>query len=182
MNQSSGWVSASLGCVPLVPKSNPLVIASFYARHFLEMWKSDFFQHYVVCVILFEGLSLASLLHQLKSSECYHSSECVMDFCLLEMHKILYFLNFAKWAVSIPCQTGEGDRLVCLSYENTSVPYYGMAKAKDISDTIVHWLLLEVWTWRSPSSLRMRLCFSSPVFLVTGTSLSKILTVQIFSC
>lgn len=135
MNQSSGWVSASLGCVPLVPKSNPLVIASFYTRHFLEMWRSDFFQHYVVFVILFDGLSPASLLHQLKSSECYYSSECVMDFCLLEMHKILYFLNFAKWAVSIPCQTGEGDRLVCLSYENMSVPYYGMAKAKDINDT-----------------------------------------------
>lgn len=55
-----------------------------------------FFQHYVVFVILFEGLSPASLLHQLKSSECYHSSECVMDFCLLEMHKMLYFLNFCK--------------------------------------------------------------------------------------
>lgn len=143
VNESSGWVSASLGCVPLVPKSNPLVIASFYTHCFLEMWKSDFFVMWFF-VILFGGLSPASLLHQLKSSECYHSSECVMYFCLLEMHKMLYFFNFAKWAVSIPCQTGEGDRLVCLSYENISVPYYEMAKAKDISDTVVHWLLLEV--------------------------------------
>lgn len=125
------------------------------------------FLHDVVFVVLFEGLSPASLLHQLKSTDCYHSSECLMDFVFWKCTKYHIF-EFCKVSSKYLLLSDRWrSALVHLWYENAYVPDYRMAKAKYINGAVVHWLQ----TQRSPSSMRMRLYFSSPVFLATARPL-----------
>lgn len=78
-------MTTSLGCVPLVPNVN---ISSFYCILFFpgDVKESVGIRHYVdfcnfrLRVLIYE-YSFVSHLHQLKSTDCYHPSKCMIRVC-----------------------------------------------------------------------------------------------------